>query len=101
MNEKIIEKGLSVWLNASIREGVIFAEDDELVQLLHAYNNSIWDKPLLLIKDVYTQDQKVHDRICYNYNNGRTNCDNSTRYMFVCEDNRLNEDNFTAKIESR
>jgi len=50
------KKGLSLWLNASIREGDIFGDDDELVTLIQAYNNSIWDKPLTLIKYPYAQD---------------------------------------------
>ena len=90
-----------MWLNASIREGVIIAEDDELVPLLQAYNRTIWNKPLLCIKDTFAENNTIVDRICYFYNDDRLPRDDLIQYMFVCDDDRFYEDNITARIRTR
>ena len=80
---------------------MIYAEDDELVPLLQAYNSSITDKPLLLMKDTFTREGKILDRICYYYDDWRVLRDVLLQYMFVCDEDRLYKDNKTARVQIR
>ena len=90
-----------MWLNASIRGGEIFAEDDELVRLLETYNRTIWNKPLKINKDILSRNATVVDRICYFYDDERTPRDDLMQYMFVCDAERFYEDNITARTRIR
>ena len=55
----------------------------------------------MLNKSIITRNKTMVDRICYFYDDERTPRNDWMQYMFVCDEERLNEDNITARTRTR